>query len=759
VAYHWSVHQLTEYFDAVTSQETETDAVRVAVERAVETFGADLGALVRDGDVLACVGLGRGEPPVDALARAVDGTTVVDVAGLGLLHAVAAHLYDDRSGHLVVARADEEFTGEERQLLLSMASVLGLALRSLRTLQAERRLRNEREQEATERLRLLDTLGQRQRLLESLLTIQRAISHRAPLQTVLDAVTTGAAALLNDAFVALVLNEPLGDRIRIVSSAAPADDIDDHDALVMAAAADSVAIDGVVTRVSADGAANCKAIAAPVHIEGETIGSLVTVVLPDTPDVDDRREMLAAFAEQASLALTDARTVEAMRDAYHDSVTGLPNRSLFLDRLNQALRNGARMGTEVTVLFIDLDRFKDVNDSLGHAAGDELLAWVAGRVREALREDDTAARLGGDEFAVLLERTVGCDAGQVVAGRITRALLEPIRLVGREVFAFASIGIASSDGSVRTADELLRNADVAMYRAKRSGTRTALVYDPSMHTETMDVLELGSDLYHAVARGELHLQYQPVINLRSGKAVSVEALVRWDHPARGLIAPNTFIPIAERNGVIVEIGQWVLGTSCTQAAAWRASSLPDLRISVNVSARQLDDPAFAGMVTEVLSQTSLPPEALTLEVTESVLMHDPLRIIDRLSPLKALGVRLAIDDFGTGYSSLASLQHFPADQLKIDKAFIDTIETSVEGSAIVRTVVELARTLRMETVAEGIETEQQYATLRALSCDLGQGFHFAPPLRAEAVPAFFTTSVGIGSPSYGGSWTPSLIPS
>ncbi len=741
MAYHWSVHQLTEYFDAVTSQATEEDAVRVAVERALETFGAELGALVRDDEVLACVGVGRRDPPTDALARAVAGATVIDVAGLGLLHAVAVHLFDDRSGHLVVARAGEEFAGEERQLLLSMASVLGLALRSLRTLQVERRLRNEREQEAAERLRLLDTLGQRQRLLESLLTIQRAISHRAPLQTVLDAVTTGAAALLSDAFVALVLNEPHDGRNRIVSSAAPHDDTDDHNALIMAAAAQSVATDSVVTRVSgADDTVMRTALAAPVHIEGETIGSLVTVVRAESPDVDDRREMLAAFAEQASLALTDARTVEAMRDAYHDSVTGLPSRSLFLDRLNQALHNGARTGTEVTVLFIDLDRFKDVNDSLGHAAGDELLAWVADRVREALRDDDTAARLGGDEFAVLVERTVGCDAGQIVAGRITRALLEPIRLVGREVFAFASIGIASSDGTVRTADELLRNADVAMYRAKRSGARSALVYDPSMHTETMDVLELGSDLYHAVARGELRLQYQPVINLRTGTAVAVEALVRWDHPVRGLIAPNTFIPIAERNGVIVEIGEWVLGSSCTQAAAWRASSLPDLRISVNVSARQLDDPGFADMVTEVLRQTGLPAQALTLEVTESVLMHDPLRIIDRLSPLRALGVRLAIDDFGTGYSSLASLQHFPADQLKIDKAFIDTIETSVEGSAIVRTVVELARTLHMETVAEGIETSQQYASLRMLSCDLGQGYHFARPLEAAAVPDFFAAS-------------------
>ena len=444
------------------------------------------------------------------------------------------------------------------------------------------------------------------------------------------------------------------------------------------------------------------------------------------------------------MALTDARTVEAMRDAYRDSLTGLPNRGLFLDRLNHALLTAARIGTDVTVLFIDLDRFKDVNDSLGHAAGDELLAWFADRIRGALRADDTAARIGGDEFAILLERTAGDEVGQHVAARLANALLQPMSLVGREVSAFASIGIASSSTSAGTADDLLRNADVAMYRAKRAGGRTAVVYESSMHTETIDALELGHDLNHVVVRGELRLQYQPVVDLTTGGAVAVEALVRWDHPTRGLIPPNVFIPLAERNGVIVEIGEWVLRQSCRAAAAWRAKSLPNLRISVNVSARQLDDPTFANLVASVLEDTSLPATALTLEVTESVLMRDPHCAIQLLGPLKAMGVRLAIDDFGTGYSSLASLQHFPADQLKIDKAFIDTVEASAEGSAIIRAVVGLARTLQMETVAEGIETREQWARLRELSCDLGQGYYFARPLGPEAVPAFFAKSLAGG---------------
>jgi len=745
VPYHWSIHQLTEYFEAVISQEDEFVAVRGAVERAVEALGAEVGALVRDDELLACVGMGRRAPSAAVMKPATRGAVTIELPGMGLLHVAAADLDSGTAGCLVLGRVHDEFTGEERQLLHGMASVLGLALRSLRTLQLERTVRAEREHEASQRLQLVHTLGRRQRLLESLLTIQRAISHRAPSQTVLDAVTAGAAQLLGDAYVALVIVDPVEGDYRIVSSGGRADAGVSFGPLIMAAAVASVGIDGPATRVSDDaGEAGWTALAAPVHIEGNTTGCLVTVAVCDAADLEDRLDTLAAFAEQASVALTDARTVEAMRDAYRDSLTGLPNRALFLDRLNHALLAAARLGTDVTVLFIDLDRFKDVNDSLGHAAGDELLAWFADRVREALRADDTAARLGGDEFAILLERTAGDEAGQRVAERLANALLEPVWLAGREVFAFASIGIASSNSSTGTADDFLRNADVAMYRAKRSGGRAAVVYEPSMHTETIDALELGNDLNHAVVRGELRLQYQPVVDLRTGAGVAVEALVRWDHPTRGLIPPNVFIPLAERNGVIVGIGEWVLRQSCRAAAAWRVKLLPDLRISVNVSARQLDDPTFADVVAAVLDETALPASALMLEVTESVLMRDPQRAVQLLRPLKALGVRLAIDDFGTGYSSLASLQLFPADQLKIDKAFIDTIDVSVEGSAIVRTVVDLARTLHMQTVAEGIETRQQWVSLRGLSCDLGQGYYFARPLAPEAVPAFFARPLAGG---------------
>ena len=736
--YHWSIHQLTEYFDAVVSESDQDAAARVAVERALEALGAELGAVFRDGAMRTCIGVGRAMPPLAALDRAVAGSAIVDVPRLGLLHATAAAFDVNGSGHLVIGRVDGEFDGEERQLVQGMASVLGLALRSLRVLETERKLRTEREREATERLSLLDTLSQRQRLLESLLAIQRLISHRAPLQSVLDAVTAGAAQLLNNAHVALVLYDPVAEKYRIASASGSNDGAPEHESLVVATAMQSVALDNVVDQLG-DGPGNTL-LAAPVHIEGNTTGALVTVAGTGAHDFGERSELLAAFAEQASLALTDAQTVEAMRDAFHDSLTGLPNRALFLDTLSHACERAARQASEVTVMFLDLDRFKDVNDSFGHAAGDQFLACVAGRIRKCLRGEDTAARLGGDEFAILLERTEGNDAGLLVAGRIRKALLEPITLADREVFASVSIGIASSRDTPVTPDALLGNADIAMYTAKRSGSRQAVLYEATMNTDTVLDLELRHDLTHAASRGQLHLVYQPLIDLRTGRPVGVEALARWDHPRVGLVPPDVFIPMAERNGNIVDIGNWVLRSSCAQTAAWRASGLPELTVSVNVSARQLDEIAFADTVAATLAGTGLAAAALTLEITESALMREPERTLERLAPLQALGVRLAIDDFGTGYSSLAWLQHFHADQLKIDKAFIETIETSVEAAAIVRTVVELGRTLHLETVAEGIETLAQSRILDQLACDLGQGYLFAKPLAVDAVEPFFAST-------------------
>jgi diguanylate cyclase (GGDEF)-like protein len=586
------------------------------------------------------------------------------------------------------------------------------------------------EQEADRRLRLLETLRQRERLLETLLAIQRDIAHRAPLQQVLDAVTVGASAMLDGDFVALVLVDPMtSDPPRIPSISGRGTGLE-RDALVLSVATEAIARDRVVARDSAG------LIAAPVHATGKIIGSLVAGVGADPEHRAERQDLLSAFAEQVSLALNDASTLRMMREAAYDSLTGLASRPLFLDRLREALNAGAHSGQEVSVLFIDLDRFKAVNDTLGHKAGDDLLAGVADRLRGCIRGTDIAARLGGDEFAVLLEDTEGDRSGLRVAEKVLAALQHPFRISGKDIFAGASIGIAHGRASDCVAAELLVQADVAMYRAKQEGSRRAVVFEQQMQVEIAERLELQGDLRSALGTEALWMQYQPLMSFRTGHPVGMEALVRWSHPQRGLISPATFIPIAEETGTIVELGRWVLRESCRQAALWRASTDPQLGLSVNVSGRQLTDGRFADDVAAVLAETGLPAQALTLELTETVLMDDPADSHQRLSELKRLGVRLAIDDFGTGYSSLAYLRQFPVDELKIDKSFIDTIGAADEDLAIVRTVIELARILGLRTTAEGIETKLQADLLRRLDCTSGQGYYFARPLDVATVAGF-----------------------
>jgi diguanylate cyclase (GGDEF)-like protein len=590
------------------------------------------------------------------------------------------------------------------------------------------------EQEADRRLRLLETLRQRERLLETLLAIQRDISHRAPLQQVLDAVTSGASAMLGGDFVALVLTDPQTPQQPQMPSISGRPLSDEQDDQVLSLAAESIARDRLVTHPAAPEAGGL--IAAPVHASGEIIGSLVTGGGGGMDHRSGRHDLLSAFAEQVSLALNDASTLQMMRDASHDSLTGLASRPLFLDRLRQALDAGGRRGHEVSVLFIDLDRFKAINDTLGHKAGDDLLAGVADRLRASLRGTDIAARLGGDEFAVLLEDTDGERDGLLVAEKVLAALEHPFRIAGKDIFASASIGMSYGRAADCIAAELLGQADVAMYRAKKEGSRRAVVFEQQMHVEVAERLELQGDLRSTVGTAALWIQYQPLMSLRTGHPVGVEALVRWNHPQRGLISPETFIPIAEETGMIVELGRWVLRESCRQVAAWRSTTDPQLGLSVNVSGRQLMDGQLADDVSAVLAETGLPPGALTLELTETVLMDDPADSQQRLSELKRLGVRLAIDDFGTGYSSLAYLRQFPVDELKIDKSFIDTIGGGEADLAIVRTVVELARILRLRTTAEGIETGLQADLLHRLGCVSGQGYHFARPLDVGVVSDF-----------------------
>jgi diguanylate cyclase (GGDEF)-like protein len=421
--------------------------------------------------------------------------------------------------------------------------------------------------------------------------------------------------------------------------------------------------------------------------------------------------------------------------ATHDPLTELPNRALFMDRLGHALIRTERRDKAVAVLFMDLDNFKLVNDSLGHEAGDRLLVSVAERLRECLRAEDTAARFGGDEFTILLE-DVGDAADAVrVADKVTRALNAPFNLASREVFVNASIGISLGTSGRELPTDLLRNADIALYRAKDNGKATWEVFDTAMNLLALGRLDLEVDLRRAIERREFVVHYQPQLELATGEIVGWEALVRWMHPERGLVPPAAFLSVAEETGLIIPIGSLVLEEACRQAKEWQdqfpAAHAP-LSMSVNISARQLQRPdVLVQDVVRVLEKTGMNPDVLVLEITESMIMGNAERSVGVLGRLKDLGVRVAVDDFGTGYSNLAYLKRFPVDMLKVDKSFVDGLGGNVEDIAIVEAVVSLGHALGMSTVGEGIETTEQLDRLQALGCQLGQGYYFSRPLPAH----------------------------
>jgi diguanylate cyclase (GGDEF)-like protein/PAS domain S-box-containing protein len=421
--------------------------------------------------------------------------------------------------------------------------------------------------------------------------------------------------------------------------------------------------------------------------------------------------------------------------AFHDPLTGLANRALFSDRVDHALARGGRTGPAAAVVFLDLDDFKTINDTLGHEAGNDLLIAVADRLQGIVRPADTAARLGGDEFAILLEDVPGEQQALAIAERVTHALREPLRAGDHEVLVRASLGVAVAEPEHRQADELLRNADMAMYLAKANGKGRCERYQPSLHRTLVERFELLGDLRQALERGQFVVHYQPIVALTTEEIIGLEALVRWVHPHRGIIPPSAFIPLAEETGLIIPIGRWVLERACQQTRQWQEAAGRGLSISVNLSARQFQDPGLVPDVARTLRHADLDPNSLVLEITESLLMHDTEATIAKLDELKRLGVRLAIDDFGTGYSSLSYLRRFPVDILKVDKSFIDAVADNIEDSALAKAIIELGQTLRLQTVAEGVEASEQASQLRTLHCELGQGYYFAHPLDADQVAA------------------------
>jgi diguanylate cyclase (GGDEF)-like protein len=433
-----------------------------------------------------------------------------------------------------------------------------------------------------------------------------------------------------------------------------------------------------------------------------------------------------------------SREKELVFLATHDALTGLPNRTLILDRIEQTLTRARHNSEPVAALFVDLDNFKAINDSLGHGCGDELLCAVAKRLEGVIRETDALGRLGGDEFVIVADGLSLAAGPELIAERLLEAFNEPFALgedCETRVHAKASVGIAT--GIRPTAEELLRDADIAMYRAKWGGKSRYLVFESGMEDEVQSRLELEMDLQGALVGDEFFLVYQPTFDLQTMTPTGVEALIRWRRPGRGIVEPDAFIPLLEETKMIVEVGAWVLREACREAAAWQQEDRP-LGLSVNVSALQLDTDELIDHVTEALGESGLSPETLTIEITETTLMSNAEETARRLEELKALGVRIAVDDFGTGYSSLGHLRQFPVDVLKIDRSFVSQLADGGEGEILLHTLLQLGKALEIETTAEGIERPQDLSLIRDKECDNGQGFLFTRPLSAQDAGSFFS---------------------
>jgi len=436
--------------------------------------------------------------------------------------------------------------------------------------------------------------------------------------------------------------------------------------------------------------------------------------------------------------------------ATHDALTGLPNRTLILDRAEQMLVRARRHQTPVAALFIEIDNIKSVNETLGHDAGDELLRAVAERLDGVVRDTDALGRVGGDEFVVIAEELSLAGEPELMAERLLEIIGEPFELAGKQkarVTVTTSIGIAV--GERASAEELLRDADIAMFQAKREGKNRFVVFESGMQHAVQRRIELEMDLRDALPNDEFFLVFQPTFDLRDMSPTGVEALLRWKHATRGVVQPNDFIPLLEETGLIVEVGKWVLEEACRQGAKWRESGY-SIGMAVNVSGRQLDSDEFVTNVREALSDSELDAGALTLEVTETTLMRNTEETVRRLTAIKELGVRIAIDDFGTGYSSLAHLQQFPVDALKIDRSFISQLTQNPEGETLIHTLVQLGKALSIETLAEGIEQQRELSLLQAEHCDSGQGFLFARPLDVDATEAFLANWAKNGAPANNG---------
>jgi len=719
---NWSTQQLAEFLAVISSCENEAEATQEAVERTAEALEAEVCVYFRDGEVIDSIGFPPGSASPDSLAAVVSGATeALDVPGVGTCPTMVVPVVGQLDGHLILARVGNGFDAAERGLVRSMGRALSLSVGILRTLDAER---------------------ERRELLGRLSRIQRSISHHSPIRELLDQIAEGASQLLGEQIAAAVVIDPEADQhvFAIANVGMPPDAPERQQAEqgYDSAAKRAMQRDALVLIEDFQSEPNMmpvlletgiqSAIASPVRVSDQIAGALVVASRNPARRFNvAEQEALVAFADHAGLAVTDARLADQVDRALHDSLTGLPNRTALGDRLAERLKEGS----EPALISLDLDKFRAVNDRVGHADADRVLIELASRLQSHAGQDAIVGRLEGDCFAMVCGR----EDARTLADGMLGVLREPFVVDGRELQMTVSVGVTEGGD---TAEQMLRDADLAMYRAKSDGGSRVVSFEPGMRTELVKRLELQDDLARAIEDGEIIAHFQPKVDLRSARVIGVEALVRWDHPERGLVSPGEFLPLAEAGGHMRALTERVIEFSTRAAGDWWHSGL-GLQLSVNLAPSSFSEPDWNldEFVAKALARTGLPGKALQFEVTEDALMADPEIAAKTLKMLSKLGATISIDDFGTGHSSLGRLKSLPIDELKIDRSFI--LEPTDDDKTIVRSTIHLAHQMGLQVVAEGVETEEAWRQLRSMGAERAQGFLIAKPLAAREVPAWLAT--------------------
>ena len=718
----WSTEQLAEFLDAISASETDEEAIEAGVRQAAAMLETEICIYARDRSVIASAGLPDHGGDTEALLDLPvgDRAATIDIEGIGECKVAVVPVIGSLGGHLILARTDRSFDSPEYALVRAMGDALSLTVGKISTVRAER-----------ERLTLLTRLS----------LIQRSISHHAPLQEVLDAISEGASKLLGEHVAGIVITDerdtPVTQSLIGVEPETRRQILRrplSADALTRAMQGGAlVVIDDLQSEPGMHpllaGAGIRAVIAAPIREAGRVSGALIVgSMTAGRRYSEEESEALTAFADYASLALTDARLSDQVERALRDPLTGLPNRPHLAERLAERLEEGTPTG----LIALDLDSFHSVNDRIGHRAGDELLRELGIRLQADAGAETFVARLDGDAFALLCSSEEASD----LAARLLGTVTNPFAIAGRELRTTASIGVV---GSGSDPDQMFRDVDLAMYRAKAEGGDRVVLFQDDMHRELMRRMELEDDLARALVEDEIVAYFQPKADLRTGRVIGVEALVRWDHPERGLLSPGEFLDLAEAGGHMRALTERVIEFATRAAGDWWHSGL-GLQLSVNLPASGFSatDYRIDAFVKRTLASTGLPGTALQFEVTEDALMTDPETAAEVLNRLSKLGSTISIDDFGTGHSSLGRLKSLPIDELKIDRSFILDL-TNEEDKTIVRSTIHLAHQMGLQVVAEGVETEEAWRLLRSMGCERAQGFLIAKPLPAREVPAWLAS--------------------